>query len=157
MRPLLITCCTLLLLPAAASAGGFATAGVLNPPEHIGPGDTWAAQIEILQHGRTPMTDVSPAVVVGDRRFDARPTDKPGVYTADVVFPRAGRIEYRVDDGFTNAEPHVFVATIGEASPAPAAAASSDFPWMPILAGAFGALGLAVLLRSRRGGRAVPA
>lgn len=157
MRPLLIACLTLLLLPVAASAGGFATAGVLNPPENVGPGETWAAQIEILQHGRTPMTDVSPAVIVDGQRFDATPTDKPGVYTANVVFPRSGRMEYTVDDGFTNAEAHVFVAEIGKAASAPAAAAGSDFPWMPILAGAFLAAGLAVLLNARRGSRAVPA
>ena len=159
MRTFLVVLGFALLLPAAASAGGFATAGVLNPPEGIDPGETWTAQIEILQHGRTPMTGIEPAVVVGGERFPAAPTDKPGIYTAEVIFDKAGRIDYRVDDGFTNAEPHTFVAVIGEttaATTAPAAAAD-DFPWMPILAGVFGALGLAVLLSSRRGGRTVPA
>jgi hypothetical protein len=161
MRTLLIASLTLLLLPAAAQAGGFATAGVLNPPENVAAGETWVAQIEILQHGRTPLTDVSPAVIVDGDRFEATPVaGRPGVYTANVKFPRSGRIDYRVDDGFTNAEPHNFVATIeAKSAAAPPAAASSDFPWLPVAGGALAALLLVaaalVLTRRRRG--ALPA
>jgi hypothetical protein len=154
MRTLLAVLGLALLLPATAQAGGWATAGVLNPPQGVAPGETWNARIEILQHGRTPLTGVEPAVIVGDQRFPAKPTDKPGVYTAAVKFTQAGNVEYLVDDGFGNAGAagHSFFAEIGgSAAPAPAAAAGDDFPWMPMLAGAFAALGLAVLVTSRRG------
>jgi hypothetical protein len=143
----------LLLLPVAAHAGGFATAGVLNPPEGVGPGETWNARIEILQHGRTPMENLTPAVVVGGERFAATPVDgKPGVYEAAVVFPTAGRVRYSIDDGFTNAEPHEFVADIGTAT---SPAASDGFPWLPLTGAALAALAVAYALRRRRS--AVPA
>lgn len=149
MRPALLAILTLLLLAPAASAGGWASAGVLNPPQNITPGEVWPAQIEILQHGRTPMEGLEPAVIVGVERFDARPVDgRPGVYTANVVFPRSGRVEFRVDDGFTNAETHTFVAHVAE--PAPAAAASSSFPWVPVIPAALAALAAAALLTRRR-------
>ena len=151
MRTLLTAMLALLLLPAAAHAGGWASAGVLNPPRDIGPGETWRAEIEILQHGRTPLEGVTPAVIVDGERFEAAPiAGRPGHYAAEVVFPRAGRIEYRVDDGFTNVDPHTFVATIGDRPAAPAAAAGSSFPWLPVGAAALTALAVATLLLRRR-------
>ncbi len=45
MRPLLATMTALLLLPAAAHAGGWASAGVLNPPQGVAAGETWKAEI----------------------------------------------------------------------------------------------------------------
>ena len=148
MRTLLAAVAALLLLPAAAQAGGWASAGVLNPPKDVAAGEVWKAEIEILQHGRTPMTDLQPAVIVGRQRFEAAPVpDRAGVYRAEVVFPKAGRVHYRVDDGFTNVEAHTFVATIGE-RPAPAAAGS--FPWLPVTGAALAALALMLVLRRRR-------
>ena len=159
MRPLLIACFTLLLLPAAAHAGGWASAGVLNPPQGVQAGEVWKAEIQILQHGRTPLEGVTPAVIVGGDRFEATPVaGRPGVYTANVTFPRSGRIEYRVDDGFTNVEAHTFVADIGKAAPAPAPAASGgDFPWLPVTGAAVAALAAALLIALRRRRSALPA
>ena len=60
------------------------------------------------------------------RTFDARPTGEPGVYRAEVVFPRAGRWEYEVNDGFVD-ETHTFApveiaaAGAGARPPRPAA------------------------------------
>ena len=150
MRTLLTTMMVLCLLPAAAHAGGWASAGVLNPPQGVEAGETWKAEIEILQHGRTPLEGVTPAVVVGGERFAASPTGRPGVYTAEVVFPRSGRVEYSIDDGFTNVDPHTFVADIDAAGSTPAAAAGGDFPWLPVTGAALAALAVALLLRRRR-------
>ena len=148
MRTVLAALTALLLLPAAAHAGGWASAGVLNPPEDVAAGEIWKAEIEILQHGRTPMTDLQPAVVVGRQRYAAAPVEgRPGVYVAEVVFPKAGRVHYRVDDGFTNVEAHTFVATIGER---PAPAAGGGFPWLPVTGAALAALALTLTLRRRR-------
>jgi hypothetical protein len=105
-----------LIAPATATAGGFATVGLNPPPEEIGPGTPWVVDLEILQHGRTPLEGVEPSVIVtggGDREvFPAEPTGKPGVYRAEVVFPGEGTWRYAVDDGFT--QTHTFPpVTIG--------------------------------------------
>src|SRR5262252_8170221 len=96
-----------LALPGAASAGGFATVGLSSLPDGTAPGRPWHVTLTILQHGRTPMSDLRPSVRVASpdgqtvRTFAARRAGKPGTYTADVVFPSAGRWTYTVDDGFT--------------------------------------------------------
>lgn len=118
MRRTLIICFALSLLGApTAMAGGWATAGLSSTPDGVAPGETWKVDIEILQHGRTPMTGIEPAVIIEDAagketRFDGEETKKAGIYTAAVVFPKAGRYTYTVDDGFTNAVPHTFPAVL---------------------------------------------
>lgn len=92
-----------LVVPSGALAGGWATAG-LAPPDDVGAGDTWNAQITVLQHGQTPLEGVEPSVTIKSgstsKTFPAMPTDKPGVYEAKVVFPTTGKWSYVVDDGF---------------------------------------------------------
>jgi hypothetical protein len=106
MRKLLIgLALAALALPAGAAAGGWATVGVSPPPDDMGPGQTWNAELKVLQHGVTPLEGVTPIVMISngssDKAFPARPTDEPGVYVAKVVFPTAGEWSYRVDDGFS--------------------------------------------------------
>ena len=49
---------------------------------------------------------VHPAVIITNAstgkqlRFEAKPTDRPGVYLAQVKFPSQGTWQYAVDDGF---------------------------------------------------------
>jgi len=95
-----------LALPAASTAGGWATVGLETLPAGVGAGDTWVAEATILQHGRTPLEGVKPRVLIddgqgGSRAFAAAPTSEPGVYRADVVFPQAGSWRVSVDDGFS--------------------------------------------------------
>ncbi len=103
--PLLIAVAAALAAPATAGAGGFATVGVNPLPEGIDPGEPWNVELTVLQHGRTPLEGVHPRVIAtrgSERReFAARATDRPGVYSAEVVFPDAGKWKYVVDDGFT--------------------------------------------------------
>jgi hypothetical protein len=161
MRRLLATAAfALLALPGSALAGGWATAGVSSTPE----GRDWDTEITIMQHGRTPLDGVQPAIVITDAdgtetRFPAATTGKPGVYSVHVRFPATGRYTYTVDDGFGNAFPHEFPAvTIGATAgePAPAAATPEDFPWLPVIAGsalaALLAAGAFVMARRRRSG-----
>jgi hypothetical protein len=99
-----------LIAPASATAGGWATVGLDPLPDGVGPGKTWEVELTVLQHGRTPLENVRPRVIItraGDRDvFPARATSEPGVYRAEVVFPSAGTWRYAVDDGFT--QTHTF-------------------------------------------------
>jgi hypothetical protein len=123
-----------LLAPAGAGAGGFATAGLSSTPDGVAPGKPWKVDITLLQHGRTPLEGMTPRVVIssGDatREFAAKPTGKPGVYRAEVVFPRAGQWDYVVLDSFNDAMPHTFPSVrIGDGGAAiPAAAPPIQAP-----------------------------
>jgi hypothetical protein len=146
-----------LLSPALAGAGGFATAGLSSTPDGVAPGQPWKVDITVLQHGRTPVNGLTPRVQISSgaqsREFVAVPAGKPGVYRAEVVFPRAGRWDYRVLDGFNDQLPHTFPAVrigAGAASPAapsPAPAAPAPVPHDDgIAAGWLWAAGAALLL-----------
>jgi hypothetical protein len=146
---------TALALAGNASAGCFATAGLVPPPATVGPGDTWKAQITVKQHGVRPIPDATPTLtIVGEdgarKTFAAKPTKQVGVYAASVVFPSAGSWSYEVNDGFVSKKEgwdcstdHTFAAvTIGaggtsgpatgdpspSAAPEPAAAPADDGP-----------------------------
>lgn len=128
-----------LATPVTASAGGWATAGLAPPPEGVGPGDTWKANITILQHGQTPLDGVTPTVTIRQgktsKTFTAKPAGEPGKYVANVVFPSGGTWEYVVYDGFTQyggAKEHSF---------APVTIGGSDGGGLPFLA----IIGLAIL------------
>ena len=148
-----------LVQAAVASAGCWATAGLVPPPEGTAPGDTWAARVMILQHGRTPLPDAAdarPSVTITnaatgeERTFTAFPSSDPTVYEAAVVFPSAGSWRYEVFDGFTtwNGEPapcaqtHRFAAVeIGSAGPrAGGSEREEGAPFWPILGGSVAAL-----------------
>jgi YtkA-like len=107
MRMLIIGAVVAVALAAAgaARAGCWATAGVSpQPPDTAG--TTWHASIKVMQHGRTPLADASPTLIIRNassgesKRFPAKPTGEPGIYRADVVFPAAGTWRYEVNDGF---------------------------------------------------------
>lgn len=152
MRSLLLVLAGALVLAAPAAGGGWATAGLGPPDGGVGPGDTWNAEVTILQHGQTPLVGISPAVLISKDgggevlRFPAKPTDEAGVYLASVKFPSAGTWRYQVDDGF--GQTHSFAPVeIGPGSPGGSGFAIPE--WTFGLA--FAALGLAALyLLARR-------
>ena len=121
----------LLALPGAAGAGGFATVGLSSLPDGTAPGRPWHVTLTILQHGRTPLSDLQPSVRVASpdgqtvRTFAARPAARPGTYTVSVVFPSAGRWTYSIDDGFTQTHTYAPV-TIGAAAAVPALPAAAS-------------------------------
>lgn len=95
-----------------ASAGCLATVALGPPPAGIAPGETWTAEMTVLQHGRTPLPDASTArptlTIVNDstgerRTFTAHPTKDPTTFAAAVAFPSAGSWRYEVFDDFTSA------------------------------------------------------
>ena len=131
-----------LTLPAAALGGGWATVGMSSLPDDTRPGEPWVVDLTVLQHGRTLLEDVSPAVLIrpsgggAEQRFVARPTGKPGIYRARVTFPEGGEWTYLVDDDFTA------VHTMGTVSfgAGAAAVAAPDSGGVSLL----GALGIAL-------------
>ena len=114
----------LLALPGVAGAGGFATVGLSSLPDGTAPGRPWHVTLTILQHGRTPLSDLRPSVRVASpdgqtvRTFAARRAGRPGTYRVAVVFPSAGRWTYAIDDGFTQTHTYAPVA-IGASAHAP--------------------------------------
>jgi hypothetical protein len=107
MRSFLLVAAAALVVAAPAAAGGWATAGLGPPDDGLGAGDTWNAQMTVMQHGTTPLVGVHPAVIVTNTstgkqlRFEGKATDQPGVYLAKVKFPSEGTWRYAVYDGFT--------------------------------------------------------
>lgn len=146
MRKLLIMLSlAALALPASAIGGGWATVGV-SPPDDIGPGQTWNAELKILQHGVTPLEGVTPIVMISngssDKSFPATPTGEPGVYVAKVVFPSGGKWSYRVDDGFSQTHSFAPVSIDG----AVAGTGGDGFPVMTASAVIALLLGLSAVL-----------
>jgi len=142
-----------LLLPAAATAGGFATVQLSSLPAGTDAGGTWTPTMTILQHGVTPLDGLQPAVRITDeagqiQSFTARPAGEPGTYVADVRFPTAGTWRYEIWDGFSQTHTYSPV-TIGHGGDA-------SFPTVPVTAGLLAAMALAgallVALRKRRPG-----
>jgi hypothetical protein len=104
MRALLILVAAL-VFAAPAAAGGVATAGLGPPSDGLGAGDTWKAEVTIMQHGVTPLVGLKPKVIITNasgvrKEFAAKPTGEAGVYVANVKFPSDGEWNYAVWDGF---------------------------------------------------------
>jgi YtkA-like len=160
------------LVPAApAVAGCIATVALDSTPAGIGAGQTWTADITVLQHGRTPMPDATPSVIITGsggttRTFAAARTDTVGLYRANVTFPTAGTWNYAVNDGFPIAEcaqTHTFAPVEIGAGAGGAASGGGDgsgpggLTWF-LLAGAGVALvgGAGMVLARRRPDGRVP-
>lgn len=141
MKKILLALVAAAVLVPAASAGGWATVGLSSlPPDDLKAGGTWSFDLTVLQHGVTPLENVQPTItLVGDDgtlagTFAATPTQKPGVYHAEVRFPATGTWRYEINDGFSRT--HTFKPVdVGPAS------APSSFPTVPV-----GGIALALLL-----------
>jgi len=156
-----------LALPAVAHAGGWATVSLSSTPDGLPPGKPWKVDLEILQHGVTPLDGVEPTVILTKggttRTFKAEPAGKPGVYRASAVFPTAGEWRYTIDDGFSRRHeyPPVEVGNATAALPLPAARPAvapvdgdDGAPWLALGAALLAGLAAAglVLAVQRRGG-----
>ena len=115
------------------------------PPSGLEANQNWPVDISVLQHGQTPLAGVIPIVRIRDgggkvvKSFTATPTDKAGVYHADVTFPGEGTYSYEVYDGFAEyggAQTHTF-------KPVEIQAPGSTFPYLPLGLAVALALGLA--------------
>ena len=140
-RIALLGLAAVLLLPAGAQAGGWATVELDHAPSGIVAGTPWRVELIVKQHGVTPLDGVKPSVNIANaagvvRTFPARPAGRPGHYVADVTYPAAGTWRTRIYDGFTDASPH----RLSPISVASASAAPGGFPWEQTIAIAIVAL-----------------
>jgi hypothetical protein len=150
-----------LAVPATAGAGGWATVELSSTPEQTAPGKAWVVDLEVLQHGRTPLEGVQPSIVVTERETGAtrtvaaKATGKPGVYRARVVFPTAGVYEYVVDDGFSqrHSYPPVRISSGAAAVPLAPDEDGQGFRWLAfvaaVIAGTFAAGATSAVQRRR--------
>jgi hypothetical protein len=141
-----------LAVPAAASAGGFATVALSTlPGDDLRGGDRWSPELTVLQHGRTPLDGLQPRLTIRNpttgatQTFDARPTGEPGRYVVDVRFPSAGTWAYEIDDGFTSVHTYAPV-TVGE----PLAGGRTWTPFLVVAALALALAAAAAALVRRR-------
>ena len=155
MRAFLLAVSAALVFAAPAAAGGWATAGLGPPDSGLGAGDTWNAEVTILQHGVTPLVGVSPVVKISKggetHEFAAAPTGEDGVYLAKVKFPSAGSWTYQVDDGFSRT--HSFAAVQIGAGGGDGGFSIPDWSWV-LVAAAAGLLVLFLIGRRSRPARA---
>jgi hypothetical protein len=94
----------------AANAGCWATVGLSPLPSEVGAGERWVVDLTVLQHGKTPLADATPSVIVTDEvtgeaaTFPARlVSGAEGRYRAEVTFPSSGSWSVAVNDGFPDA------------------------------------------------------
>lgn len=155
MRYLIVLSAIVAALATASSAagGGWATVGFAPLPDGTAAGETWAPEITILQHGKTPLGGLSPVVTIdgpgGIQTFTANETSAVGVYEADVVFPTNGEWRIVIDSGFGESSVTYGPVTIGSPAGAP-----GSFPLAPVLV-VLGAVALAAaaafgVMRQRR-------
>jgi hypothetical protein len=136
----------------------------VNPlPTGVDAGETWRTEITVLQHGVTPLTDLSPVITIRERDtgewrdVSATATDEPGIYAASVVFPEEGEWNVIVESGFWGEGTLTFgPETIGAGSGSGLLPEELPLPPLALVPIMLGLLAVG-LLGIRRGWRPTPA
>ena len=144
-------------------AGGWAVISLDELPVGVVAGEPYTVGFTVLQHGKTPMTDLSPTVTARIAKgeiltFFAEPEGKPGHYTATLTFPTDGEWEWSIQAFTMDLKmPALSVAAAGTASTNQTITKSetqfaSISPWLivRVVAFAIGLVGLVVAFRSKR-------
>jgi cytochrome c2 len=92
-----------------AFAGGWAVITLDELPSNVVAGEPLSIGFTVLQHGRTPMTDLHPTLTAKlssaeTMVFSAEPNGKPGHYVATLTFPKEGSWEWSIQ-AFTMDQP----------------------------------------------------
>lgn len=103
-RIALVSMLALMVIPMAASAGGWAMASFDQVPSEFEAGVTYDLQYTILQHGETPVDVGDSQVLIVDpagsiTAFDAVPLGQPGRYSVSITFPESGSWQWEVTMG----------------------------------------------------------
>jgi len=150
-----------LVLPALATAGGWASVGFEPLPDGTAAGGTWTPTIFVKQHGITPLEGLQPVVMIEktgsgeSTKFLASAGSEAGEYHADVVFPSAGDWRITIMSGFGDSQVTYGPVSIGDAEPA--GRGPERFPIIGFGIVALGVLAAFGLLAARRARRLAPA
>jgi cytochrome c2 len=90
-----------LIIPISVFAGGWAVITLDELPTNVVAGEPLTVGFTVLQHGRTPMTDIGPTVTaklsLSEKMVvQAEPQGKPGHYVASLTFPKEGNWEWSI-------------------------------------------------------------
>ncbi|HEX5838168.1 MAG TPA: cytochrome c [Anaerolineales bacterium] len=90
-----------LVLAVPVFAGGWAVITLDELPTGVVAGEPLTIGFTVLQHGKTPLTDLSPIIVANlhkDTEFKiiAEEEGKPGHYTATLTFPKEGEWSWSI-------------------------------------------------------------
>jgi hypothetical protein len=90
-----------LIISIPVFAGGWAVITLDSLPSGVVAGEPFTVGFTVLQHGRTPMADLEPAIVAksaGNNQYIvlAEPEGKPGHYAATLTFPAEGDWEWSI-------------------------------------------------------------
>lgn len=139
-------------------AGGWAVITLDELPTGVVAGQPFTVGFTVLQHGRTPMTDIQPTITANLNKetefvIDAMPQGEPGHYTATLTFPKEGEWRWSIQ-AFTMDQlmPMLSVAAPSGAPVAKAEPVASSIPWLwivRILAIGGGLIGATLTLRRR--------
>ena len=143
-------------------AGGWAVISLDELPVGVVAGEPYTIGFTVLQHGKTPMTDLAPTItarIANDEvlTFFAEPEGKPGHYTAALTFPKDGDWEWSIQAFTMDLKmPALSVAAAGTASAnQPVAKSETQFasvsPWLivRVVAFALALVGLVMVFRRR--------
>ncbi|MBL8050535.1 MAG: hypothetical protein JNM46_04880, partial [Anaerolineales bacterium] len=83
-------------------AGGWAVITLDELPTDVVAGEEFTIGFTVLQHGKTPMTDLSPIIIANldkDNQFKliAKEEGKPGHYIATLTFPKEGEWNWTIE------------------------------------------------------------
>ena len=141
-RAILLTLSLAVAVVVPVFAGGWAVITLDELPSDVVAGEPLTIGFTVLQHGRTPMTDLEPTVTARLSNgkpitFFATSAEKAGYYTATLTFPEEGKWEWSVQ-AFTMDQkmPTLNVTSSGAVTlsqPAAAADPSSALNSSPLL------------------------
>jgi len=97
-----------LVIAIPAFAGGWAVITLDELPGDVVAGEPLTVGFTVLQHGRTPMSDLAPSIIANSKEEKfvvlAEPEGKPGHYTAVLTFPKEGDWSWSIQ-AFTMEQP----------------------------------------------------
>ncbi len=149
-----------LLFVIPVFAGGWAVITLDELPSNLVAGEPFTVGFTVLQHGKTPMTDLYPKITATLNKeqelvMDAEPEGKPGHYVATMTLPKEGEWQWSIQ-AFTMDQkmPGLSVAaasTVSGSEPTVPikAQATSTLMIVRVLSFIVGILALAVAFRSR--------
>lgn len=143
-----------------ALAGGWAVISLDRLPSGVVVGEPVIVGFTVLQHGRTPMTDLEPTITATLSKVEqfvvnAKVEGKPGHYTATLTFPAAGEWNWSIQ-AFTMDQPMPVLSVAAPAAEAakkvdPAQSSSTSALWIvrALIIG-IGAISLIIAVRRKR-------